>query len=479
MTTTAPAQPTSLPVSDRRLTLISLVLALGAFITLLDSTIINVALNRLRSVFDASVADTQWVTTAYLLAFVAVIPLSGWLSERVGAHRAWLFAIATFLVGSVLCGLATSLPALTAFRVLQGIGGGMVMPITLSIVARAAGPQRLHRATAAVALPGLLGPVLGSVLGGAIVQYWNWHWLFFVNVPVCVAALWLGANLLPKAPARRGHRFDVIGFVLLTPGIVALAFGVTQATGPDGFGDPQTWAPVAAGVALLVAFTLYALTTGRAPLIDVRIFARRSFGAGSLITFMAGFSTYALTFLLPLFYQQVRGETVFHTGLLLIPQGLGVVFFVIALRSLAARIDGRIVVIGGIVSTMIGILPFALADATGGTGLLLLGQFAQGLGFAASTFPVLTLALAGLSSDETPRGSSAFTVVQRVGAPFGVAAIAVILQNLLNGSSTTVATATAFNNTFWWTFGLSAIPLLLALLLPGRTSPQAPAPTTT
>jgi EmrB/QacA subfamily drug resistance transporter len=463
--------PVPAPVSDRRLTLISLVLALGAFITLLDSTIINVALDRLRSVFDASVADTQWVTTAYLLAFVAVIPFSGWLSERVGAHRAWLFAIAAFLAGSILCGLATSLPVLIGFRALQGIGGGMVMPITMSIVARAAGPERMHRATAAVALPGLLGPILGSVLGGAIVQYWNWHWLFYVNVPVCVVALALGSFLLPKTPGRRGHRFDIRGFLLLTPGVVALAYGVAQATGADGFADPKAWVPLAAGVSLLAGFTLYALTTGNQPLIDVRIFARRSFGAGSLVTFMAGFSTYALMFLLPLYYQQVRGESVFRTGLLLIPQGLGVLFFIIALRNLAARSDGRIVVVGGVASTMIGILPFALADASGGTGLLLLGQFAQGLGFAASTFPVLTLALAGLSHDETPRGSAAFSVVQRVGAPFGVAVIAVILQNLLTGSTSPAA---AFSETFWWTFGFGALPLALAFLLPGRTSAGQP-----
>jgi MFS family permease len=167
-------------------------------------------------------------------------------------------------------------------------------------------------------------------------------------------------------------------------------------------------------------------------------------------------------FLLPLFYQQVRGESVLSTGLLLIPQGLGTMLFFILLRGLVARLDGRLVVAGGVLLTMIGILPFALVGADGATALLLAGQILQGIGFGAVTFPVMTLALSGLSHDETPRGSAAFSVVQRVGAPFGVAVIAVILQNLFTGHTT----AAAYSGAFWWALGLSGIPLVLALILP-------------
>ncbi|MFI6341287.1 MDR family MFS transporter [Streptomyces sp. NPDC050535] len=473
MTSTATAVHVATPVTDRRLNLISLVLALGAFITLLDTTIVNIALDHLREVFDASVGQTQWVATGYLLAFVSVIPVSGWLSERFGARNAWMFAVSAFLVGSLLCGLAGSLPALIVFRVIQGIGGGMVMPITLSIITRAAGPARIHRATAAVALPGLLGPILGSVLGGAIVQSLSWHWMFYVNVPVCLAALVLGRILLPATTGERGNRLDVLGFLLLTPGVVAIAYGISEISGKDGFASAGAWLPLAIGTVLLAAFAVHSLRARRPALIDVRMFARRSFGLGSVITFASGFTTYALSFLLPLFYQQVRGETVLHTGLLLIPQGLGTMFFVVVLRNFTARFDGRFVISAGVVLTMVGTVPFALADTHGGTILLLAGQFAQGLGFAATTFPVMTLALSNLSHDETPRGSAAFSVVQRVGAPFGVAVIAVILQNLLHGGTTAADELSAFSGTFWWTVGLSAIPLLLAVFVPSekRTEP--------
>lgn len=468
MTTSTLTPETAAPVTDRRLNLISFVLVLGAFTTLLDTTIVNIALDHLHVVFGASVAETQWVSTSYLLAFVAVIPVSGWFSERVGARNAWMVAVSAFLVGSILCGLADSLPMLIAFRVLQGLGGGMVLPITISILTRAAGPGRIGRAMIAVALPAQLAPILGNALGGTILQSWSWHWLFYVNVPFCLAALVLGPRLIPAARGVRGHSFDVIGFVLLTPGIVAIAYGISQAPEDGGFGAIGAWVPLLAGAVLLVAFAVHALRARRPALLDVRLFGRRSFGLTSMITFASGFSVYAIMFLLPLYYQQVRGETVLTTGLLLIPQGLGTMAFFVVLRGLVARLDPRLVVAGGVALSMLGTLPFALAGLHGGTAWLLAGQILQGIGFGATTFPVMTLALAGLSHSEAPRGSAAFSVVQRVGAPFGVAVIAVILQNLLDGASTPSTELAAYSHTFWWAIGLSAIPLLFAAFLPGQ-----------
>ncbi|MET0423729.1 MAG: DHA2 family efflux MFS transporter permease subunit [Actinoplanes sp.] len=452
---------TTTPVTDRRLNLISLVLVLGLSTTLLDTTIVNIALDRLQTVFHASVGDTQWLVTGYLLAYVAVIPVSGWISERFGARNAWMVAVAAFLAGSILCGLATSLPALIAFRVLQGIGGGLLMPISISILTRAAGPDRIAHAMIAVALPAPLAPILGSVLGGTILQYWSWKWLFLINVPICLAALVLAPLLLPATAGQRGHRLDRWGFLLLTPGVVALAYGISEATGPDGFAAVQAWLPMLAGAALLAAFTSHSLRTRESALIDVRVFARRSFGLGSVITFINGFSLYALMLLLPLFYQQVRGESVLHTGLLLIPQAVGTVVFFVGARKLVAHVDGRLVVAAGVLLMMAGVLPFALAAPHGGTPLLLAGQFLQGIGFGAIMQPVMALALAGLAHDEAPRGSAAFSVVQRVGSPFGVAVIAVILQNRLTGTDQ----LTAFNGAFWWVFGFSALPLLFVFFL--------------
>ena len=456
-TITSPA-----PVSARRLNLISLVLVLGVITTILDTTIVNIALDTLHTVFHATVADTQWVVTAYLLAYVAVIPVSGWASERFGTRRVWMLALAVFMVGSLLCGVAWNLPALIGFRVLQGIGGGLVLPVTLTILTRAAGRNRIGRAIATIGLVGQLGPILG----GTIVDSVGWHWLFFVNIPICLVALVLAPIFLPAGEKERSHPLDLLGFALLTPGVVALAYGLSQATGADGFAAMEVWLPMALGVVFLAAFTIRSLRATRPALIDVRVFARRSFGIGSVMTFVSGFSIYALMFLLPLFYQQVRGESVFITGFLLIPQGVGTMCFILVNRHLAGRIDTRFVIAGGVLLTMAGTLPFALAGADGGEALLLAGQFFQGFGMAAVSLPVMTLAFASLSNAETPRGSAAFNVVKQVGAPFGVTVIAVVLQNNLAGAVTTVQALAAFNASFWWVLALSAVPLLLAFLLP-------------
>jgi len=473
-TTTAPE-----PVSTRRLNLISLVLVLGVVTTILDTTIVNIALDHLHTVFHTTVGDTQWVVTGYLLAYVAVIPISGWASERFGARRVWMFAVIVFVIGSLLCGLAWNLPSLIGFRVLQGIGGGMVLPVTLTILTRAAGSTRIGRAIATIGLVGQLGPILGPILGGTIIGSIGWHWIFFVNIPICIAALVLAPLLLPAGERDVSRPLDVLGALLLTPGVIALAYGLSQAAGERGFAAPDVWAPMVAGVALLIIFVIRSLRATRPSLIDVRVFARRSFGIGSVMTFVSGFSIYALMFLLPLFYQGIRGDSVFATGFLLIPQGVGTMAFVLVSRRISGRIDTRFVIVAGVLLTMIGTLPFAFAGISGSDVLLLAGQFLQGFGMAAVSLPVMTLAFASLTRDETPRGSAAFNVVKQVGAPFGVTVIAVVLQTYLGDATSATAALSAFHATYWWIIALSSVPLLLAFFLPRTakaTVSEAPVP---
>lgn len=465
-TSTAPSIAATPPLSQRRLNLVTLVLVLGLITTILDTTIVNIALDHLHSAFGATVAQTQWVSTGYLLVYVAVIPLTGWASERFGTRRVWMFAVAVFLIGSVLCGFAWSLPSLIGFRILQGIGGGMVLPVTITILNRAAGRERIGRAIATIGFIGQLGPILGPVIGGSIIDSIGWHWLFFVNVPICLAALVLAPFFLPRGAKDRAHSLDVLGLVLLSPGVIAIAYGVSQAAGTSGFAAISAWLPIAIGAGLLAAFAVHSLRASRPALLDVRVFARRSFGLSSVIVFVGGFSLYALMFLLPLFYQQIRGDSVFATGLLLIPQGLGTMCFILLNRRLAGRIDTRFVIAGGVIVTMIGILPFAFAGVSGGDILLLAGQFLQGFGMAAVSLPVMTLAFTSLSDAETPRGSAAFNIVKQVGAPFGVTVIAVVLQNYATHATTTQQALGAFTSTFWWVLALSVIPLLLAFFIP-------------
>ena len=457
-------------ITDRRLNALSIVLLLGAVTSILDTTIVNVALHPLSEIFHASVAATQWVSSGYLLALAGVIPLTGWAVERFGARTVWMTAIAVFLLGSVLCGVAWNLPSLIGFRVLQGIGGGMILPVTLTILTQAAGPSRLSKAMAAIMLPAQLAPILGPVIGGLIITSINWNWLFFVNVPLCIVALALAPKFLPSDVRHPGHPLDWRGFLLITPGLIALAYGISNAA--QGFDALDAWLPIAVGAVLIVGFVWYALRARRSPLVDVRVFAQRSFGLASVITFVSGFSSFASMFLLPVFYQELRGDSALTTGLLLIPQGLGTIAF-LGVQGRLKQLDPRILVAGGVALTMIGLLPFVFSGSSGNDVLLLVGQFVRGFGIGASMLPIMTLAFAGLARAEVPRASAAFNIVQRVGAPFGVTVVAVILQALAARGSGAAHVTAAFQTTFWWVIAFSLVPLALAFLL-RKPAPAAP-----
>src|SRR4051812_27553433 len=203
---------------SREILVLGGVIVLGVIMPILDATIVNVAVPTLARRFGASVAAIQWVVTAYLLAFAAVIPLSGWLTRRFGAKRVWIAALTLLMAGSVLAGLSWSLGSLVVFRVVQGLGGGLIMPVGQAILARAAGPERMGRVMSVVGIPMLLAPVFGPVLGGVLVDGASWRWIFFVNLPVGALALLLAVRLLPSSPPQPVQRLDVRGLVLLPPG---------------------------------------------------------------------------------------------------------------------------------------------------------------------------------------------------------------------------------------------------------------------
>src|SRR4051812_20253829 len=214
---------------DRHVAAIAAVVIVGAVMSILDTTIVNVALETLARDLHASLADVQWVTTGYLLSLALVIPLTGWASERFGARRVWLVSVGLFTIGSVLCGAAWSLDSLIVFRVLQGMGGGMIMPVGMIMLAQAAGPQRVGRLMSIVGVPMLLAPVIGPALGGLIVDGASWRWIFLVNLPIGVIGLVLGRRLLPRGEGSvAAGRLDWLGLALLSPGLALLVFSLAE-----------------------------------------------------------------------------------------------------------------------------------------------------------------------------------------------------------------------------------------------------------
>src|SRR3954447_9042063 len=239
---------------DRDLLPLASVAVLGTIMSILDTTIVNVAIETLGRELHASLSSIQWVSTGYLLALATVIPLTGWAMERVGGKRMWMISVTLFLLGSTLCGLAWSTTSLIVFRVLQGFGGGMILPIGQAILAQAAGPQRMGRIMSVIGVPTLLGPILGPVIGGLIVTHFSWRWIFFVNLPVGAVALALAWRILPRGEGRgRRAPLDLVGLLLLSPGLAALVYGLTEFGKEGGFGSAKPIGGLVAGVVLVAA----------------------------------------------------------------------------------------------------------------------------------------------------------------------------------------------------------------------------------
>jgi EmrB/QacA subfamily drug resistance transporter len=445
------------------------VLLTGAIPSLLDTSIVNVAVATIGRDLHTTVPVIQWVITGYLLSFAMVIPLSGWALARFGGRAVWMFSLALFLAGSVACGAAWNIGSLIAFRVVQGVGGGMMTPLITTLLVQAAGSRQLGRLMSAVSLPIVVVPIFGPVVAGLIISNISWRWIFYVNVPMCLAGLVLAWRHLPSSrPQGGGSRIDLAGLALLPPALLALLYGLAEVSTDRGFGHASVIIPLSAGVVLLAAYCGHALRTSATPMVDLRLFRSRTFTGASTLLFLAGLSIYGAMLLLPLYFQQVRRDSALVAGLLMVPQGLGS----IAPRTLAGRLTDRagprLVVLAGIALAAIGTIPFALAGLHTNYWLLGAALVVRGAGLGLATIAVMAGAFQGLSREQVPHASSATRILQFVGGSFGAAVlVAVILdrQAAAHAAAGAAGLATAYAHTFWWCTGFTALALVPALLL--------------
>ncbi|MBL7491082.1 DHA2 family efflux MFS transporter permease subunit [Frankia sp. AgB1.9] len=469
---------------------------LGAIMVILDTTIVSVAIRDLGKEFDTSLSTISWVTTGYLLALAVVIPLSGWAVERFGATRMWNISLTMFIVGSALCGLAWSAPVLVGFRVLQGLGGGMIMPICMTLLARSAGPTRINRVMSIIGVPTLIAPVLGPVIGGLIVDNLSWRWIFYVNLPIGALALFLSWRVLPRDDrGSSSNRLDLAGLALISPGLAGVVYGLSEAGNGGGFGSLKVELSIIIGLVLLVGFVLHALRAQH-PLLDMKLFSNKDFSLASVATFVIGAVLFGALFLLPLYYQVDRGLSASTAGLLLAPQGLGAMIAMSFSGRIADRRGPGSVVPVGMALTLIGTIPFTMVGGHTNELLLAAVLFVRGLGFGAAMMPAMAAAYQTLAPSAVPRATTTLNILQRVGGSVATALVAVELQHNIasrlpgvGGGKSTLAVAgaklpgpvadkvaSAFGATFWWVIGLSAVGFVASLFLP-RISPPAAVPT--
>jgi EmrB/QacA subfamily drug resistance transporter len=455
---------------NRELLVLAGAVIIGMILAVLDATIVNVAIPTLGRDLGAPISTIQWVMTGYLLAFASVIPLTGWLSDRFGARPVWIAALSIFMTGSVLAGAAWSIGALIVFRVIQGVGGGLIMPVGQTILARAAGPQRMGRVMSVVGVPMLLAPVFGPVIGGAIVDGASWRWIFYVNLPVGVVAVALALRLLPRSEPRSAGRLDLGGFALLSPGLALLIYGMSEAGASGGFGSGRTLAGIGAGLMLIALFARHALRRGKAALIDLSLFSSRGFAAASATNLVVGIALFGSLILLPLYFQTVRGETALGTGLLLMPQGLGAALAMPFAGRLTDQIGARVVIPAGILLALAGMAVYTQVGVDMPYAVLAGALFVIGMGLGSTIVPSMAVAYQSVSRDAVPQATMTINVVQRVAGSIGTALLAVVLQRAIaaHPSSAATALADAFDTTFWVAFVLVAAALIPALMLPRR-----------
>jgi EmrB/QacA subfamily drug resistance transporter len=471
---------------SREIVVLGAVFVLGAIMTVLDLTIVNVAVPTIGRQLGASISAVQWIMTGYMLAFASVIPLTGWASERFGAKRIWIWSLLLFMLGSVLAGAAWSTGALIGFRVLQGIGAGMIIPVGQTILAQAAGPQRMGRVMSLVGVPMLLGPILGNVIGGAIVDQVSWRWIFYINAPVGIAAVIAAQRLLPQAKPQLGERLHVLGLALLTPGIALFVYAMTEAGNEGRIDNARTIAAGAVALALLALFVLDAGRRRKTALLDLSLFRRRAFATAAALNFLLIGALFGSLLLLPLYYQLVRHESPLHVGLLLVPQGVGAALAMPLAGWLTDKIGARVVVSVGIAVASFGTLAYTQVGSQTSYLYLALALLVVGLGIGSTIAPSMAAAYQSLAREETARATSALNVVQRIAGALGTALLAIVLQRAISANvpafhggiqgvgalarepHATPLIADAFGTTFWIAVALIAAALGPALLLPRR-----------
>ncbi|MEK3919150.1 MULTISPECIES: DHA2 family efflux MFS transporter permease subunit [Paenibacillus] len=446
-----------------------LAIIVGMIMVILDSTVVNVAIPNLVQYFETDLKTIQWTVTGYTLALSAVIPLAGWLTDRFGAKRVFLFTIAMFTLGSVLCSIAQSPEQLIIYRVIQGLGGGMVAPIGMAMVFRLAPPERRGSIMGMLGIPMLLAPALGPVLSGWFIESLSWHWIFLINLPIGIAAFILCIKFLPDTDRGRTPALDLLGMILAPIAFSMLAYGVSE--GGTSWTSATTLTGVIVGGVALIMFIIVELRHQN-PLLELRVFKSSDFSRGIILAWVSQVALFGAMILIPLYLQQIKGYTALETGLILLPQALasgvgmplgGRLFDKIGARPLAF--------VGlGIISGALFILSSITAET--GLGLIITALVMMGLGMGLSMMPLNTHVLNAAPRKLVGRVTPLTAAAQQVVVSFAVAGLTGFLTSrIADNTTSTEPTAivhglvAGFNDTFFLAACIALFGCLLSLIL--------------
>ena len=397
----------------------------GLFMQIMDTTVINVALPELGRYFEKGNDALQWVVTGYLLSLAIWIPASGWLGDRIGSKRTFLCAMATFTLASALCGLSASLGEMIAFRVLQGVGGGMMVPVGTAMVMRAFPPQERAKASAVLAVPSMVAPVVGPILGGLLVDGPGWRWVFFLNLPVGVLGLAFAAVVLKEHKEPGAGALDLPGFVLSGAGLALVLYALSRAPSA-GWTAPEIVTAGVVGILFLLLMVLVELRSSK-PMLDLRLFADRMFRNATISQFMAAAGLLGLIFLLPLYLQQLRGLSALQAGVTILPLALGMGPTAQLTSRIYPRVGPRRMIAFGMLLVTLSSAAFLLVGLDTSLWLICVIMFFRGVGMSFAMVSLQAATFATIVPSSMGRASSLFATNRQVASAVGVAALATIL----------------------------------------------------
>jgi EmrB/QacA subfamily drug resistance transporter len=445
---------------------IAFIMVLGMFAPALDSTIVNVAIKTIVIELNSSISVVQWVTTGYILAMGIAVPVSGWLINRFSGKKLYLLTLILFSLSSVLAALSWNIESLIFFRIIQGIGAGIMLPTVQTMLIRYTGGKNMGRLMAVISIPVIIIPILGPVLGGLIVNKLAWQWIFYINVPICIVAILLSQKYLPKDKAINSKQpLDIIGLLLLSFSFSSLIMGISKMRATGSLDSIYAEIPLLAGIVLLIAFVIYSLRTKTAPILDLHLFRFRNFTSSSILLFLSGVITTGTLFILPLYFQQVFHENAFTAGLLLAPQGIGMLITRSLAGKLTDKIGSRLVVAVSLVLVFIGTLPFVFSDGINNLTVLIIALVVRGAGLGGVSIPVMVSIYGGLNKEQVSYGTITARILQQIGGALGTAILAIVLQHQLSLIAGLENTAKAFSVVFEWSMGFTLISIIPSLFL--------------
>jgi EmrB/QacA subfamily drug resistance transporter len=446
---------------------VALAFVLALFMDILDVTIVNVSLFEISKDFNASLGATTWIVLGYSLSLAIWIPISGWLGDRFGTRRVFIFALVMFILASGLCAEARNIKELIAFRLLQGVGGGMLTPVGVTLLFRAFPPAERAKASAVLTIPTVLAPATGPVLGGFLTDTFGWRWIFRVNIPIGLFALAVAYFGLRKEDVTTKRPFDARGFVLAAMGFPAIVYALERGA-EEGWASARILAALAIALVSLVALTVWSLRTPT-PMLDLGLLRERMFRTTNIVSFASTMAFLGVVFILPQFLQRVAGLTAFQSGLATFPQAFGVIAMSKFAGSLYPKIGPRRMLTFAYLGLSAATLPFLFLTVDTSPWTIRAIMFFRGIFLAFTFIPLQAASYARITPEQTGRASAIYSTQRQLGAAMGVAILStVLISNIPSKFGRTivpVAERAGFTSAFHIAFAVAAGFTFLAGLL--------------